>query len=65
MSRRIYSLGSAPVETRLKHGKRATYTRGKCRCIDCTEANRRYTQEYRERHRATPVEPMTLPGLEP
>lgn len=29
------------------HGSRAKYQRG-CRCIRCTEANSKYTKEYRE-----------------
>ena len=36
---------------RMEHGKRQTYVHHKCRCDDCTAANREYLRPYRAANR--------------
>ena len=35
----------------IEHGKRQTYVHHKCRCDDCTAANREYLRQYRAANR--------------
>lgn len=44
------------------HGTRARYTKGKCRCDDCCEANREYFREY---YRIARTPRGILPDVEP
>jgi hypothetical protein len=48
----------------VKHGKRTTYVRG-CRCDPCKEANRKYTEDLRDRKRTNKPVLTPLRSLNP
>lgn len=56
----IYMADEPNEPKALEHGDRGMYTKMKCRCPECTKANRDYQREYmrtrRERQRAVATE---------
>ena len=45
----------------LNHGRRGTYTKYKCRCADCRQANTDYLRDYYARNFAGAVDNLDLP----
>lgn len=53
----LQMLGYEPYDTvdrsstgtgKLKHGRRSTYVKYRCRCTDCNEANNAYLRDHRQ-----------------